>query len=207
MDDKKNQAVHDFVDREFNAIPQSIIAVYLQANEEGLEDITPLKIGETYHLYDTEEEVEVVGYDPSSDLYTVQLEDGSEKAIERFEVSENNYMGCELPMWGTMWLIDRNYWGKHVQELADSGFTVFDMKDENKLLVGIDGAGYDFFEAHWEPLYDAMGYKWHLQENTVSVSKAVELAASLGAKPEVIAKALDISKATVARFMPQVETR
>ncbi len=82
MDDNKNQAVHDFVDREFKGIPRSMIEVYLQANEEGMEDITPLKVGDTYHLYDTGEEVEIMQYNPSSDLYTVQLENGDEKNID-----------------------------------------------------------------------------------------------------------------------------
>lgn len=204
MDDKKNQAVHDFVDREFKGIPTSMIEVYLQANEEGIEDITPLKVGDTYHLYDTEEEVEVLSYDPSSDMYTVQLEDGSEKEIERFEVSENNYMGRELPMWGTMWLCEKGYWSHHINELANAGFTVFDLKDENQLLVGIDGAGYSFFESHWEPLYDSMGYKWHLHdENMVAMEKAIDLAVSLGGKPDKIAKALDLPKDTVKQYISQ----
>jgi len=29
------------------------------------------------------------------------------------------------------------------------------------LLLGINGAGYGFYESHWEPLYQALGYKWH----------------------------------------------
>lgn len=27
--------------------------------------------------------------------------------------------------------------------------------------IGIDGAGYDFYEAHWIPLYEARGLHWH----------------------------------------------
>lgn len=33
-----------------------------------------------------------------------------------------------------------------------------------KLDDGIDGAGYDFYEAHWEPLYKARGLHWHSEE-------------------------------------------
>jgi len=37
--------------------------------------------------------------------------------------------------------------------------------DETGILVGVDGAGYDFYEAHWIPLYEWFGYKWHEEES------------------------------------------
>lgn len=204
MDDKKNQAVHDFVDREFQAIPRSMIEVYLQANEEGIEDITRLEIGSTYTLANTQEEVEVLSFDESSNLYTVMTDDGEEREIEAYEVQENDYHGLDLPMWSTMWLLERNYWKNHVKELSEAGFKVYDLKDENNLLVGIDAAGYNFMEAHFEPLYDSLGYKWHLaDENTVSVQKAVALAVELGGKLDQIAKKLDLPKDTVMKYVPQ----
>lgn len=33
---------------------------------------------------------------------------------------------------------------------------------EGDLYLGINGAGYDFYESHWIPLYQALGYSWHL---------------------------------------------
>jgi len=45
--------------------------------------------------------------------------------------------------------------------VADTGMLARDFDDE--LLLGVHGCGYDFFEAHWEPLYDALGYQWHLK--------------------------------------------
>lgn len=47
------------------------------------------------------------------------------------------------------------------QMVGDSGVLIREFDDE--LLLGIHGAGYDFFEAHWAPLYDALGYQWHLK--------------------------------------------
>jgi hypothetical protein len=48
------------------------------------------------------------------------------------------------------WLIE------HAAEVAALGFFVFESEDYGCLL-GIDGAGYDFYEAHWVPLYELHG--------------------------------------------------
>ncbi len=45
------------------------------------------------------------------------------------------------------------------REIADTGVLAVYFEDE--LLLGIHGAGYDFYEAHWTPLYLALGYSWH----------------------------------------------
>ena len=36
--------------------------------------------------------------------------------------------------------------------------------DETGILLAVDGAGYDFYEAHWIPLYEWLGYEWHEEE-------------------------------------------
>ncbi|MCA9068800.1 MAG: hypothetical protein KDA84_07755 [Planctomycetaceae bacterium] len=45
------------------------------------------------------------------------------------------------------------------QEVADTGIYAREFDDE--LLLGIHGAGYDFYDHHWSKLYDALGYQWH----------------------------------------------
>jgi len=32
---------------------------------------------------------------------------------------------------------------------------------DGELLLGINGAGYSFFDSHWVLLYDELGYSWH----------------------------------------------
>lgn len=88
-----------------------------------------------------------------------------------------------LPMWGELYLICDGSVAEHLRSAAvdiesdsddlielaysgwqmvgDSGVLIREFDDE--LLLGIHGAGYDFFEAHWVPLYDALGYQWHLK--------------------------------------------
>ncbi|MEX0703471.1 MAG: hypothetical protein WD069_15355 [Planctomycetales bacterium] len=45
------------------------------------------------------------------------------------------------------------------EEVAETG--VLAVAFDGVLLLGIHGAGYDFYVAHWEPLYQALGYEWH----------------------------------------------
>ena len=40
-----------------------------------------------------------------------------------------------------------------------AGSTAVDCDGE--LVLGINGAGYDFYSDHWSKLYDALGYHWH----------------------------------------------
>lgn len=71
-----------------------------------------------------------------------------------------------LPMWGTMWSFESpldNDWledKKNLKAMADCGFRIYEQEDYG-YIFGIDGAGYDFYEAHWIPLYKARGLRWH----------------------------------------------
>ena len=77
------------------------------------------------------------------------------------------YYNSLLPIWGTMWAFDDpadNQWldDKNNQKaMADCGFRIYKQEDLG-YIFGIHGAGYDFFGAHWIPLYKARGLMWHL---------------------------------------------
>ena len=45
------------------------------------------------------------------------------------------------------------------QEVGATGISAFDIDEE--IVLGIHGAGYDFYQHHWIPLYEALGYAWH----------------------------------------------
>ena len=68
-----------------------------------------------------------------------------------------------FPRWGTMWLVDESVAARwiysHREQVSECGFFIY--KIEEGLLLVIDGGGYDFYEEHWLPLYDAMGLMWH----------------------------------------------
>lgn len=48
---------------------------------------------------------------------------------------------------------------RNLDAVAGCGFLVFDCQYCG-ILLAIDGAGYDFYEHHWIPLYEARGFKW-----------------------------------------------
>lgn len=71
-----------------------------------------------------------------------------------------------LPMWGTMWSFSDNiddWWLEErggLRKMSKIGFRIY-KSEKYGYFFGIDGCGYSFYEAHWEPLYDARGIHWH----------------------------------------------
>jgi hypothetical protein len=76
-----------------------------------------------------------------------------------------------LPIWDTLWTfnesLDSDWVAEHggLEALSDCGFRVYEQEDYG-YVFGIDGAGYDFYEQHWIPLYKARGLHWHKEEET-----------------------------------------
>lgn len=157
-------------------VPMSVAYKLLQCNEDDLYEITPPALHDRVYVFDNEfngyGEIVETNYNGEEDLYLIKLDgDDDPKIICRNEF-EVQYEDC-LPMWGTMFvpeMIDQQwitgeYCNSHLQEVADCGFRIFESEDYG-LLLGIDGAGYDFFEEHWIPLYKARGLCWHREEMT-----------------------------------------
>ena len=74
-----------------------------------------------------------------------------------------------LPMWGTMWTFSDpldDWWLEEkggLEAMARCGFRIYRQEDFG-YIFGIDGAGYDFYEDHWIPLYKERGIQWHDKE-------------------------------------------
>lgn len=72
----------------------------------------------------------------------------------------------QMPMWGTMWSFSDStdkYWLEELnglQSMTELGFRVYESNDYG-YFFGIDGAGFDFYEAYWIPLYQKRGLHWH----------------------------------------------
>ena len=72
----------------------------------------------------------------------------------------------QMPMWGTMWSFSDStdkYWLEELnglQSMTELGFRVYESNDYG-FFFGIDGAGFDFYEAYWIPLYKKRGLHWH----------------------------------------------
>lgn len=163
---------------EMNTLPQSLLEK-AYPNMEGLEELTP--VPKKYECEDCHEEFSLEEYDEvEEDHYGNKtcpscLKDFKERddleedeECESYIVEEDNYDEMEygLPMWGWLWNpenIDEWWIKENLQEIADCGFRIYE-SDEVGIMIGIDGAGYDFYESHWIPLYKARGLKWHDKE-------------------------------------------
>lgn len=78
---------------------------------------------------------------------------------------EEEFGSVGIPMWGTLWMVDdwcdEQWIDENRETVAEIGFTICENYEHGWILLGIDGAGYDFYDAHWIPLYEARGLKWH----------------------------------------------
>jgi len=71
-------------------------------------------------------------------------------------------------MWSTLFEAKDNTIKDRILEnyekiISEAGFTIIDLSRENEgeyetgVFLGVNGAGYDFYEAHWIPLYKIFG--------------------------------------------------
>lgn len=78
-------------------------------------------------------------------------------------------------MWGTMFVVSDSVDQWKIRKLLRSvehdelgsfhevpGTGVFAWEIDGELVLGIHGAGYDFYAEHWSKLYDALEYRWHV---------------------------------------------
>lgn len=172
-----------------NAIPQPLLEkAYPHMDEDGLYEITPTPMkwecdtcGEEFsneEIVELQEKEHINKYDniicPSCfEKEKAEFEDGNEDEDEEFslddctsyieEVEDYDNREYGLPMWGWLWnpeSIDEEWILDNKEKVAECGFRIYE-SDEVGVLLGIDGAGYDFYDSHWIPLYKARGLKWH----------------------------------------------
>lgn len=66
--------------------------------------------------------------------------------------------------WGTMWTFGESLdydWALKNNEILERCGVIAYYSETLGVVIGIDGAGYDFYEQHWIPLYKERGLKWH----------------------------------------------
>lgn len=158
-----NDAAHEQV-RGFNAIPQGIIERLMRDNPDEWYEVTEPAYGDRVYCYDYNESGEIDAYDEETELYVVNLDNGEQVHVEKSDM-EVKYDDI-LPMWGTMWSFDDSIddWWLEEEEglklMSQCGFRIYE-HEEFGYFFGIDGVGYNFYEAHWIPLYKARGLHWH----------------------------------------------
>jgi len=154
----------------FNAIPSGMVKALMIADPDSWREVTEPGIGDSVYVYDLPEDCDSLEHSGKINSiledgdYAVSLEDGPEIVIDRenFEVEYETM----LPMWSTLWMFGESiddWWLENcngVQAMSECGFRIYE-HDEFGYVFGIDGAGYDFLDAHWIPLYNKRGLHWH----------------------------------------------
>lgn len=169
--DTISDAAHAWVEQ-FNRIPQAVIEKLMRLDENEIVEVTPPSESDRICIWSGEysgETGEIIGTpEDDDDLYLIRLDDDRQEVSvskSEFDVERDDL----LPMWGTMWSFGDScddWWLEErdgLQKMADCGFRIYKQEDWG-YIFGIDGAGYDFYESHWIPLYKARGLHWHKDE-------------------------------------------
>lgn len=156
---------------EMNAIPYGMIEKLMSIEDDDIREVTEPAVGDRVYVFnlpeeyagnDDEGEVEDILHEENA--YIIKLDDGTSVEVCRNDFEVEYYSA--LPMWGTLWMFGDSaddWWLEEddgIKKMSECGFRVY-KSEEFGYFFGIDGAGYDFYEAHWIPLYKARGLKWH----------------------------------------------
>ena len=158
-------ATYEWV-RGFNAIPMHLFERAFGGDRiDDITEITKPTPGDRVDIYS--DELQGMGtvneIDNENKKAIVTMDDG-----ETGEVSLND-MTLEhddfFPMWGTLWTFeegsDEMWCRENLYTASSCGFRIYEDNVNGDIYIGIDGAGYNFYDAHWIPLYKARGLQWH----------------------------------------------
>jgi len=127
----------------------------------------PTELIKKAYPYEKEELELLAGGTPSCLYCGAELEEDNLQPCPYCEKSEGVEYRPTLgwpACWGTMFhpeeSLDEDWIRENTQKVVGCGFLIYDC-DEVGILLGVDGAGYNFYDAHWLPLYQARGLKWH----------------------------------------------
>lgn len=168
------EAAELWVNRDMTAIPLSVVEKLIKVSEyNDILEETPVSVGcrvwsdenrdmgEVLKIFEKENE------EGETEMFAVVCLDNEEDEIELpiEDLTREEEEG--LPMWNTMWAFndpcDQDWVEDNLYTLAACGFRIYESEDFG-YIFGIDGAGYDFYEDHWIPLYKARGLQWHDKE-------------------------------------------
>ena len=168
---------------QFGAIPQALFErAFEDAADIGMSEITKPKVGDRVYCYEEDEYGEIRQIPSDEDElkpYLVQLDSDDVGALSK--VADLQVDRDILPIWGTMWQFGEspdNWWleeGGGLQAMSECGFRIYEHAEFGHFF-GIDGAGHDFYEAHWIPLYLERGLQWHDSEPSADQVQALEVA-------------------------------
>lgn len=164
---KKMDCVKRMVN-EFNMVSESLLE---RAFKDNIDDWTELtKYAEGDRVCFDGGYAEVKKIDIRNNVVYILPEDEDEELELDINEPYQEFDSC-FPMWGTLFNPNDSFvsdWiEEHLFETSNCGFRIFQDEQTGEIYLGVEGAGYDFYEAHWVKLYDAMGLQWHDSEEDI----------------------------------------
>ena len=161
--DNIREAAREWVS-EFSVIPQGLITKLIKNKSDELQELTPPSTNDHVLVRSGRykgKHATILGTSDKDGVYVLKI-DGSDKAVDikrdSFEVEYSEPVTVFDKLWAfsseadNRWLEERG----GLQKMADCGFRIYEQQDY-RYIFGVDGSGYDYFEAHWIPLYEARG--------------------------------------------------
>src|SRR3990167_2340934 len=160
----KEQAIRDFVAREFNAIPQDWVQTIMEKTEE----YAPLPMWGTMWIVDQwlgerlmKNTRVMVGEADEIDLDAIQ----DAEAREQVKIAIAD-LKKESIAWGGVAILE-----EYIDEEMAGATCILDANGETtplfiyeiagECVIGVHGAGFNFYDGVWDKLYDLLGLKWH----------------------------------------------
>lgn len=157
----KQEAVQKWVDG-FSNIPQNWIKLVLEAEHE----YRTLPMWGTMFIverFDGEKMLEnsrLMVYDKDEiDLEEIEEKEGVDRREEvEKAIEEDDWIVLEE-------YVDEEMAGERaVLDKDGAPMSVYIYEVDGEYVIGVNGAGYNFFDGVWDRLYDAMGFKWHKED-------------------------------------------
>ena len=165
---------------EFNRFPQDMIQKLMLMDVDSWHEITVPSCGDKVHVFvlpnkdiygkkidAVKPTGEIMEYLEKEERYRIKLDNEAEIIVKPYGFEVERY--DVLPMWEWMWQFGYSYDDDWLEEkdgirmMSECGFRIY-KHDEWGYFFGIEGAGYDFYEEHWIPLYRKRGLQLHDSE-------------------------------------------
>lgn len=158
----KKEAIEEFVKRDFNSVPQD----WVQKIAESEGEYPNLPMWGTMWIVDNwlgerlMEKSRMMAPDHNEiDLEEIERKEGEEKRklIEK-AIEEEDWSELEL------YYDEEMAYERSVLDVDGDPTSMFIYEVGDEYVVGINGAGWDFYDGVWDRIYDTLGLKWHKEE-------------------------------------------
>ncbi len=158
----KKEAVEEFVKRDFNSVPQNWVET--MANAEGRYPNLPM--WGTMWIIDTFLGEQLMKKSrmmaPSIDSIDLDNIEETEGVAKRKKIAK----AIKEETWSEleMYYDEEMAYERSVLDIDGDPTSMFIYEVGDEYVVGINGAGWDFYDGVWDRIYDTIGLKWHKEE-------------------------------------------